>query len=99
MISSVRGTVLTATGSTVVIEVGGIGLAMHVTPQHALALRVGSEAFVHTALIVREDDLSLFGFADSDELEVFDHLRSVTGVGPKSALGVLAVLSPAEAAR
>jgi len=99
VISSVRGTVLAASGSTVVIEVGGIGLAMHVTPQHALALRVGSEAFVHTALIVREDDLSLFGFADADELEVFDHLRSVTGVGPKSALGVLAVLSPAETAR
>ena len=99
MISSVRGTVLAAAGSNAVIEVGGIGLAMHVTPQHALSLRVGSEALVRTALIVREDDLSLFGFAEADELEVFDHLRSVTGVGPKSALGVLAVLSPSEVAR
>lgn len=98
VISSVRGTVLAATGSTAVIEVGGIGLAMHVTPRHALTLRVGSEASVRTALIVREDDLSLFGFAEADELEVFDHLRSVTGVGPKSALGVLAVLTPAEIA-
>ena len=99
MISSVRGTVLAAAGTSAVIEVGGIGLAMHVTPQHALSLRVGSEALVRTALIVREDDLSLFGFAEADELEVFDHLRSVTGVGPKSALGVLAVLTPAEVAR
>lgn len=94
-----RGTVLAAAGTTAVIEVGGIGLSMHVTPQHALLLRVGSEAFVRTALIVREDDLSLFGFAEAEELEVFDHLRSVTGVGPKSALGVLAVLSPSEVAR
>ena len=99
MISSVRGTVLAATGTTAVIEVGGVGLAMHVTPRHSLSLRVGSEAFVRTALIVREDDLSLFGFAEAEELEVFDHLRSVTGVGPKSALGVLAVLTPAEVAR
>jgi Holliday junction DNA helicase RuvA len=99
MISSVRGTVLAATGTTAVIEVGGVGLAMQVTPRHGLSLRVGSEAFVLTALIVREDDLSLFGFAEAEELEVFDHLRSVTGVGPKSALGVLAVLTPAEVAR
>lgn len=99
MISSVRGIVLAATGTTAVIEVGGVGLAMQVTPRHGLSLRVGSEAFVRTALIVREDDLSLFGFAEAEELEVFDHLRSVTGVGPKSALGVLAVLTPAEVAR
>jgi len=99
MISSVRGTVLAVTGTTAVIEVGGVGLAMQVTPRHGLTLRVGSEAFVRTALIVREDDLSLFGFAEAEELEVFDHLRSVTGVGPKSALGVLAVLTPAEVAR
>jgi holliday junction DNA helicase RuvA len=99
VISSVRGTVLAATGTTAVIEVGGVGLAMQVTPRHGLSLRVGSEAFVRTALIVREDDLSLFGFAEAEELEVFDHLRSVTGVGPKSALGVLAVLTPAEVAR
>jgi Holliday junction DNA helicase RuvA len=98
MISSVRGTVLHAAGTTVVIEVGGIGLAMHVTPQHALGLRVGAEALLRTALIVREDDLSLYGFATDDELIVFDLLRGVTGVGPKSAMGVLAVLSPDQVA-
>lgn len=99
MIASVRGTVLSATGSSVVIEVGGIGLAMQVTPQHALSLRVGAEASVRTALIVREDDLSLFGFAEAEELAVFDLLRGVTGVGPKSAMGVLAAMSPAEIAQ
>ena len=99
MISSVRGTVLAVQGSTAVIEVGGVGLAVQVTPRHGLTLRVGSEATVRTALIVREDDLSLFGFAEADELVVFDLLRSVTGVGPKSALGVLAQLPPDEIAR
>ena len=96
MISSVRGTVLHAAGTAAVIEVGGIGLAITVTPQHALTLRVGQDALVLTALIVREDDLSLYGFGTAEELEVFDLLRGVTGVGPKSALGVLAAMSPAE---
>ena len=99
MISSIRGTVLTAAGTSVVIEVGGIGLAVQVTPQHALSLRVGAEAMVRTALIVREDDLSLFGFAEAEELTVFDLLRGVTGVGPKSAMGVLAVMVPAQIAQ
>jgi Holliday junction DNA helicase RuvA len=99
MISSVRGTVLAAQGSTAVIEVGGVGLAVQVTPQHAIGLRVGHEATLRTTLIVREDDLSLYGFADADELAVFDLLRSVTGVGPRSAMGVLAALDPNEIAR
>jgi Holliday junction DNA helicase RuvA len=98
MISSVRGTVLGVSGTIAVIEVGGVGLSVTVTPQHALSLRVGSEATVRTALIVREDDLSLFGFVDTEELAVFDLLRGVTGVGPKSAMGVLAVLSPGQVA-
>lgn len=98
MISSVRGAVLNAAGGSVVIEVGGIGLAIYVTPQHALSLRVGAEAFVHTALVVREDELTLYGFSAVDELTVFDLLRGVTGVGPKSALGVLGALSPADVA-
>lgn len=98
MISSVRGTVLSAIGTSVVIEVGGVGLAVTVTPQHALSLRVGSEAAVRTALIVRDDDLALFGFAEAEELTVFDLLRGVSGVGPKSAMGVLAAMSPGEVA-
>jgi holliday junction DNA helicase RuvA len=98
MISSVRGTVLAIAGPAVIIEVGGVGLSIQVTPGHALSLRVGSEAMVRTALIVREDDLSLYGFVDADELTVFDALRGVTGVGPKSAMGVLAAMDPAEIA-
>jgi len=98
MISSVRGTVLGVAGTTAVIEVGGIGLSINVTPQHALSLRIGAEATVRTALIVREDDLSLFGFQDADELTVFDLLRGTTGVGPKSAMGVLAAMTPSQIA-
>jgi len=99
MISSVRGAVLQVAGGSVVVDVGGVGLQVQVTPQHALALRAGQETTVHTALIVRDDDLSLFGFATREELEVFDLLRGVAGVGPKSALGVLATLTPAQVAQ
>lgn len=98
MISSVRGTVLAVDGTAAVIEVGGVGLAVALTAQHALSLRIGAEAAVRTALIVRDDDLSLFGFRDADELAVFDLLRGVTGVGPKSAMGVLAAMSPSDIA-
>ncbi|WP_104166404.1 Holliday junction branch migration protein RuvA [Cryobacterium sp. N22] len=94
MISSVRGPVLSALGSTVVIEVGGVGLALQVTPSTALAARVGTETRLATTLIVREDSLTLYGFPTAEELAVFELLVGVTGVGPKSALGVLAVLSP-----
>jgi Holliday junction DNA helicase RuvA len=99
MISSVRGTVLSASGTTVVVEVGGVGLRVGVTAQLALTLRVGDATRLHTALVVREDDLSLFGFAEAEELAVFDLLRGVTGVGPKSAQGVLGHLSPAQVAQ
>ncbi|MEO6943583.1 MAG: Holliday junction branch migration protein RuvA [Lacisediminihabitans sp.] len=98
MISSVRGIVLSAAGTRAVIDVGGVGLAVTVTPQHALSLRIGSEATVRTALIVRDDDLALFGFSEPDELTAFDLLRGVSGVGPKSAMGVLAVMTPNDVA-
>ncbi|UXW84377.1 Holliday junction branch migration protein RuvA [Microbacterium azadirachtae] len=93
MISSLRGTVLSTTTDSVVIEVGGVGFSVAVPGDVAHTARVGQELRLHTALIVREDALSLYGFADAAELEVFGHLLSVTGVGPKSALGVLSHLS------
>lgn len=98
MISSVRGSVLSVAGTSTVIEVGGIGLSLTITPAHASQLRVSTEATVRTALVVKEDDLSLFGFVDTDQLRVFDLLRGVTGVGPKSAMGVLSVMTPDEIA-
>jgi Holliday junction DNA helicase RuvA len=93
MISSLRGTVLSATTDSVVLEVGGVGFFVAVPGDVAHTARIGHELKLHTALIVREDALSLFGFANPTELEVFGHLLGVTGVGPKSALGVLSHLS------
>jgi Holliday junction DNA helicase RuvA len=93
MISSVRGRVVHVDAESVVVEVGGVGLAVAVTTQVARGVRLGDELHLHTSLIVREDALSLFGFETRDELSVFALLLGVTGVGPKSALGVLSTLS------
>jgi Holliday junction DNA helicase RuvA len=98
VISSLRGRVLTAAGNSVVIEVGGVGFHVNTTPALALASREGHELAVHTSLIVREDALTLFGFTTRAELDVFELLIGVTGVGPKSALGVLSALSPEQVA-
>ena len=98
MIASLRGTVLQAAGTTLVVEVGGVGYAVAVTPDHALSVRQGEQVLLHTAMVVREDDMSLFGFPDRERLQVFDLLRGVTGVGPKSAMGVLGALAPEEIA-
>lgn len=98
VIASLRGTVLEAVGATLVLEVAGVGYAVAVTPDHALSLRHGEQVLLHTAMVVREDDVALFGFPDRERLQVFDLLRGVTGVGPKSAMGVLAALAPEEIA-
>lgn len=99
MISSLRGTVLAAGGNAVIIDVGGVGIRVNVTPAFALAVRVGDEASAHTSLIVREDALTLYGFSTIAELDLFELLIGVTGVGPKSALGVLSAMSPEHVAR
>ncbi|GAA2890778.1 Holliday junction branch migration protein RuvA [Microbacterium esteraromaticum] len=93
MISSLRGTVLHADSTHVVIETGGVGFSVFVPGDVAHTAVVGEQLRLHTSLIVREDALTLFGFSDRDELEIFGQLLSVTGVGPKSALGVLSHLT------
>lgn len=93
MISSVRGTAVHVDADAVVVEVGGVGLHVAVTPQVARSTHLGDTVLLHTSLIVREDALSLFGFESREELVVFGQLLGVTGVGPKSALGVLATLT------
>lgn len=89
MISSLHGIVLHATTDQVVVEVGGVGFSVAVPADVAHTATVGERLALHTSLIVREDALSLYGFAEREELEIFGLLISVTGVGPKSALGVL----------
>ncbi|WP_248242210.1 Holliday junction branch migration protein RuvA [Microbacterium kunmingense] len=93
MISSLHGTVLHVEADSVIVEVGGVGFSVAVTPQVSRGAPVGERLLLHTALIVREDALSLFGFPTREELAVFSVLLGVTGVGPKSALGVLATLT------
>ena len=94
MIAALRGNVLSVEPTAAVIEAGGVGYAVQATPATLAGLRVGQEAFVHTSLVVREDSMTLFGFADADEREVFDVLQTVSGVGPKLALTILATLTP-----
>lgn len=94
MISFLRGTVAHVGLSTAVIDLNGAGMSVYATPQTLSHLRVGEEGKVFTSLIVREDSLTLFGFADDDEREVFEVLLSVSGVGPRLALAVLAVHEP-----
>jgi len=93
MISSLRGVVLHAGLDSLVLEVGGVGFAVAVTPEVARRARPGEELQLHTHLVVREDALSLFGFSTRAELDVFGIMLGVSGVGPKSALGVLGALS------
>jgi len=80
--------------STAVIDLNGAGMSVYATPQTLSGLRTGEEGKLFTSLIVREDSLTLFGFATADEREVFDVLLSVSGVGPRLALAVLAVHDP-----
>jgi Holliday junction DNA helicase RuvA len=94
MISSVRGEVLIVGLDHVVVEVGGVGLAVQATPATLATLRRGEETRLHTALVVREDSLTLFGFADADARELFGLLQTVSGIGPRLALATLAVLDP-----
>lgn len=94
MIATIRGRVLQLDGARAIVEVGGVGLAVHVTPTTVSMLREGIESMLHTSLVVREDSLTLFGFSDMDEKATFDILQGVSGVGPRLALGILAVHTP-----
>ncbi|MPY85823.1 MAG: Holliday junction branch migration protein RuvA, partial [Actinophytocola sp.] len=94
MISSVRGQVLAISLDHVVVEVGGVGLAVLATPATLATLRVGEQATLHTQLVVREDSLTLYGFVETESRELFVLLQSVSGIGPRLALAALAVLDP-----
>ena len=99
MIASLSGTVLEAGLSSAVIEVGGVGLLVHAPPGTLADLHVGRAATLFTALVVREDSLTLYGFGDADSRAVFSQVQTVSGIGPKIALALLAVLTPDELRR
>ena len=99
MIASVRGTVAALGPDGVVVEVGGVGLAVSASPGTLARLRVGETARLATSLVVREDSLTLYGFADDDERATFELLQTANGVGPKLAQTMLAVHPPRELRR
>jgi Holliday junction DNA helicase RuvA len=94
MIASVRGRVAGVSPDGAVIEVGGVGLSVVCTPGTIASLRVGQEARLATSLVVREDSLTLYGFADDDARSLFELLQTASGVGPRLAQAVLAVHAP-----
>jgi len=94
VIAFVRGEVASVGLTSAVVDVGGVGLEVNCTPATLATLRRGSEALLPTAMVVREDSLTVFGFLDEDEKSVFELVQTASGVGPKLAQAVLAVLSP-----
>jgi holliday junction DNA helicase RuvA len=94
MIASVRGRVASVAPDSAVVEVGGVGLTVVCTPSTLASLRVGDEARLATSLVVREDSLTLYGFADDDAKYLFELLQTASGVGPRLAQAVLAVHAP-----
>jgi Holliday junction DNA helicase RuvA len=96
MIAQVTGTVIQVGPTSVVIEVGGLGVLALCSPNTTAGLRLGETATLSTSLVVREDSLTLYGFAGVDEKELFELLQTATGVGPKLAQAAIAVLSPDE---
>ena len=94
MIASVRGTVLHTGLDRVVVEVGGVGMLVHTAPGTAASVRRGHEAALSTTLVVREDSLTLYGFANDDERDMFEQVQTVSGVGPRLALAMLSVMPP-----
>ncbi|MFI6845729.1 Holliday junction branch migration protein RuvA [Kitasatospora sp. NBC_00085] len=96
MIAFVQGPVAAVSGGTVVVEVGGVGMAVQCTPNTAAGLRLGEPVRLATSLVVREDSLTLYGFADDDERAVFEILQAAPGVGPRLAQAMLGVHRPDE---
>jgi holliday junction DNA helicase RuvA len=94
MIASLTGTVLQVGPTSAVVEVGGLGILALCSPNTVAGLRVGQRATLATSLVVREDSLTLYGFASADEREFFELLLTATDVGPKLAQAALAVLPP-----
>src|SRR3712207_822650 len=99
MIASVNGRVAAVSPDGAVVEVGGVGLAVQCTPGTIARLQVGESARLATSLVVREDSLTLYGFADDDERQLFELLQTANGVGPRLAQAVLAIHPPREIRR
>ena len=90
MISSLFGRVLHLSQDRVVIDLSGVGLAAVITPATSARLSIGNDAQLFTSLVVREDSLTLFGFLDEESRVLFELVQTVSGIGPKVAMAILA---------
>ncbi|MEV0983201.1 Holliday junction branch migration protein RuvA [Brevibacterium sp. NPDC049920] len=96
MITFISGRVHSVRADSLTVVTAGLGRRVHVTPQLAADTRHGAEIDLYTVLVVREDSLTLYGFAGEDERDLFETLQTISGIGPRLALAVLSVLSPDE---
>lgn len=94
MIAQLTGTVVAMGATWIVVDVGGFGLRALCTPAATASARVGQPLTLHTSLVVREDSLTLYGFADADERDAFELVQSASGIGPKIAQACVSVLPP-----
>lgn len=99
MIAQLTGTVRHLTTEKMVLEVGGVGYAVSITPRTSTQITMGSVVTLSTTLVVREDSMTLFGFLDSHDRDIYETLQTVSGIGPKVALAITGALTPSDLAQ
>jgi Holliday junction DNA helicase RuvA len=99
MIAQLTGTVRHLTTEKLVLEVGGVGYAVSITPRTSMQITMGSVVTLSTTLVVREDSMTLFGFLDSHDRDIYETLQTVSGIGPKVALAITGALTPSDLAQ
>lgn len=99
MIAQLSGTLRSIASDRIVLDVSGVGYLIHVTPVTSTKLTLGSSLTIHTSMVVREDSLTLYGFADTHSRDTFELVQTVSGIGPRVALSILAHLNPDQLAQ
>jgi Holliday junction DNA helicase RuvA len=94
MIAQLTGSIRSISTDRIILEVAGVGYLIHVTPTASATLTLGNSLTVHTSMVVREDSMTLYGFIDTPSRETFELVQTVSGIGPRVALSILAHLSP-----
>ena len=94
MIAQLTGSVRSINSDRIILEVAGVGYLIHVTPTAAATLTLGNSLTIHTSMVVREDSMTLYGFIDAPSKETFELVQTVSGIGPRVALSIVAHLSP-----
>jgi Holliday junction DNA helicase RuvA len=98
MISMVNGVIRAIASDKAIVDVGGVGLSISITSNTSLTLNIGVSTQFYTSMVVREDSLTLYGFLDDQSRSLFELVQTVSGIGPKVALSIVAALTPAQLA-